>query len=156
MNHVSQTGGQKLSGGFHVESGGIDFADVAAMASMPLSNGNGSRLIAGSTHFKYAQTITHLYEIGSNTVTHIGGPASGTADISRTTAKQSVQSSFCERFDASRTAVDNELKFQVLAGCGEKFRLHNAAITQVSATVAVSDLMCAEGVQLAFLRLENQ
>lgn len=135
-------------------------ADGARMLfSMPGTAGVSSAepgMLVQQLGIQYAQQLTRLYEISSNSIYLVGGRTSGNGSLNRVMGPKKLAKEFYLTYGDICNAARNLLQFEAAAGCGEAFEDSAAihckflVVQQVSFSMNVGDMLINEAMAMMF------
>jgi hypothetical protein len=155
------------------ELGGVFASDRAklifALDQAGGAGGDGAPFPFGAVvqqmQFRYAQTITRLYEVGGKNVYLVGGRTQGDMTVQRVIGPKASMCRMWEKYgnvcNARKNTItldlaDEDCSAEGAAGSahGASYTMKNSVVTQVGAAVAAQDMVINETTTVMFTSLE--
>lgn len=141
------------------------FASDAAQVAFA---GNGSGQVFGvglltqNLSINYTQSITKLYEIGTNYTYLVAGRTQGQLSMGRVLGPRPVAAAFYTTYGNVCNAATNNLNFSAQAGCNSQsstggaltFGVQNAVIVSIGLSVGAQDMVINEQLAMTYVSLE--
>jgi len=111
--------------------------------------------------FTYAQTITHLYEVGGANIYYVGGRTQGNLNVNRVIgptgticALYSTYGDVCNAKQNVITLALQQTDCSTGAGGKNTYTMKNCVITQTGIAVAAQDMIINENTTMMYSSLE--
>jgi hypothetical protein len=138
--------------------GGVFTSDRAKLF---FGSGLGIGQIVQQMQVSYSQSVTRLYEVGSNYIYYVGGRTQGQMAISRVIGPAGTMIAFYQTFGDVCNAKNNIINMQLAeTDCSQggatgtnNFDLANCVVTVVGFAVQSQDMMISESTTLMFSSL---
>lgn len=160
--------GNDFQGSFAADAARVTFASGA-----PGSNAGylGVGMLTQTIGINYQQSISRIYEIGTNYTYLVVGRAAGQISLARVLGPRPVQLAFYTKFGNACNAASNNLNFEADTGCPQgdsasvnpgaqgglvgtyKFGIHNAVITNLGINIGAQDMVINESIGMLFVSL---
>jgi hypothetical protein len=148
--------GQDFGGSFAADAAKVVFSATDL-------NDGGVGLLTQSLSFNYTQSITRMYEIGSQKTFYVAGRAQGQATLARVLGPRPVQLAFYQKYGNVCNAASNNIDFVADTGCDPSgggftggvyaFTLRGAVITSIQVSVQANDMIINESLTLMYIAL---
>jgi hypothetical protein len=149
--------GQDFGGSFAADAAKVVFSATDL-------NDGGVGLLTQSLSFNYTQSITRMYEIGSQKTFYVAGRAQGQATLARVLGPRPVQLAFYQKYGNVCNAASNNIDFVADTGCQAggadsftggvyAFTLRGAVITSIQVSVQANDMIINESLTLMYIAL---
>jgi hypothetical protein len=161
MADIFSRSGTDFQGSFTSDSARVTFAGGGTSSGAIL----GAGLITQSIGVNYTQSITQLFEIGTNFTYFVAGRAQGQVSIARVLGPRPIQTAFYAKYGNVCNAATNNLNFEAATGCDVPgvataggntytFGVNNAVITTIGITIAsAQDMMINEQLSMRYVSL---
>ena len=137
--------GQDFGGSFAADAAKVVFSATDL-------NDGGVGLLTQSLSFNYTQSITRMYELGSQKTFYVAGRAQGQATLARVLGPRPVQLAFYQKYGNVCNAASNNIDFVADTGCQTggadsftggvyAFTLRGAVITSIQVSVQANDMI---------------
>jgi hypothetical protein len=125
-----------------------------------LFNGAGTQtLVIQSMDIQYQQTITRLWEIGSDKQYFVAGHTQGTLNIQRVVGPKPLADQFFDQFGDVCNIQENHVTFRVIGDCstnGGALSATGCVITNVSYRINAQDMVVNETVSMMIAKASKQ
>ena len=117
--------------------------------------------LAQTLQINYAQNVTRIFELASNTQYYVVGRPQGTIAMARIVGPRGANLAFVTKFGDACKANENTLELSGNAGCGDaaqgafRFTAFNVLMTQMGLAISAQDMLINENFQLMFVGLEG-
>lgn len=137
-------------------------SDAAQVAFSGDGSGNvfGVGLLTQNLGVNYTQSITRLYEIGTNYTYLVAGRTQGQLSMGRVLGPRPVAAAFYTTYGNVCNAATNNLNFSAQAGCNSQslggsltFGVQNAVIVSIGLSVGAQDMVINENLAMTFISL---
>ena len=119
----------------------------------------GSGLLTTQIGVNYSQSVTRIYELGTNTSYYFRGRAEGRARLNRVLGPRPIVAGFYAAYGNVCQAAENNLQFAVATGCNNdtlsqaSFEMRNVVITNFGLTTESQQVLINEELQMLFIGL---
>jgi hypothetical protein len=156
---------QDIFGRVPLQFAGAFVAD-GAVATFGGLAGGGVGLLCQQLSFNYSQSVTRLYEIGSNLAYYVVGRTQGSASASRVLGPRPVSTAFYRAY--GNPCNNNTITFRAGVGCGPgavgtgpgaggssslTFVLTGVVLMSIAISVSAQDMIVNEQLQMMFIAL---
>ena len=154
---VFSRGRQDFGGSFSADAAKVVFSATDL-------NDGGVGLLTQNLSFNYTQSITRLYEIGSQKTFYVAGRAQGQATMARILGPRPVQLAFYQKYGNGCNAASNNIDCVADTGCAANgadsftggvyaFSMRGAVITSIQVTVQAQDMIINESLTMMYIAL---
>ena len=169
MADILARAGNDFQGSFAADAARVVFA-----SNQPGNNASflGVGLITQQISIQYAQSISRIYEIGTNYTYLVVGRTQGQLSMQRVLGPRPIQLAFYTKYGNACNAASNNLNFEADTGCPQgdsptvnpgaqgglvgtyKFGIHNAVITNLTIGIQSAEQMVInETVNMMYIGL---
>jgi hypothetical protein len=138
--------------------GSIGAPFSADESALIFNNGN-QDLLVQQVQITYQQSITRLWELGSNKQYFVGGARQGTLNIARVVGPRPILATFMEQYGDVCKVQNNNITFALKAGCDinnpGRIRASGVVITQVAYTIRAQDMVINESMDAMLAQVES-
>jgi hypothetical protein len=148
--------GETFGGSFSADGAKVVFASGGSGGGLA----GGVGLLSQQVQIGYSQQIMRYYEIGSNYTFLVAGRSDGQFSMARILGPRPVQTQFYRNYGDVCNAANNNLNFQLTAGCGAgnnttagslSYLVKNVVLTSISLSVGAQDMVINEQVAAKFV-----
>lgn len=136
---------QKFNGGFRADGLKLVIAG-SSVAGMAFQN----------VQFSFTQSVSLLYELGSNNVYYVGGRAQGTMSVGRIIGPARGALNLINNY--GDLCNPRNIAFNASAGCsagaGAKYQLKSAVLQAVGGSINAQDVVINEQLQFMFIDMD--
>jgi hypothetical protein len=134
-------------------------APFSADDSALIFTGSNQDLLVQQVQITYQQSITRLWEIGSNKQYFVAGARQGTLNIARVVGPKPIIATFMQQYGDVCKVQDNNVTFAVKGDCSTNagtIQASGVVITQVAYTIRAQDMVVNESMDAMLAQVESK